>query len=370
VTPGNTSKQTWIALLGRQDRPTDGLADYCAFLGRALDPLGVELKQARVEWLENGWTRSLLQLSRESAAWRGKWVLVQYTALGWSRRGFPLGALAAMAILRRHGARPAVVFHEASRQSTGSRWIDRLRGACQDWVIRRLYRKATVAIFTIPLDEIPWLSAEEKKDKAAFIPIGGNVPEYLARRSPPPHAGDERTVIVFGVTGEPATARELEDITTAVREAAKSLRKLRLVVIGRGSTEVRDKITAALARAGVEVIVRGLLPAEEVTREFSRADVLLFVRGAVTLQRGSAIAGIACGLPVVGYQNGRISGPLSEAGIEWTSWRDRESLATGLIRVLGEPQRWMELHERNLLAQKNHFSWNRIAERYLGALTQ
>ncbi len=44
----------------------------------------------------------------------------------------------------------------------------------------------------------------------------------------------------------------------------------------------------------MELIVGGVLPAEEIAREFESADVLLFVRDAITLQRGSAIAGIAC----------------------------------------------------------------------------
>jgi glycosyltransferase involved in cell wall biosynthesis len=359
--------QTWIALLGRQDRPTDGVADYCTFLGQALERLGIDLKQVRVRWMERGWARALWQLWCESAGWRDTWVLMQYTGLGWSRRGFPFGALAALAILRRRGARCGIVFHEPSRQAAGSRRIDRIRGACQEWVIQRLYRRAARAIFTVPLETIAWLS--ENKGKAAFIPIGGNLPECLARRSPRAASDKARTVIVFGVTGEPATAGELEDIVGVMRDAAETLGRLRLIVIGRGSMEARERITSALGGSNIEVAVRGLLPAESVTQEFGRADALLFVRGPIALHRGSAIAGIACGLPVVGYRDGRVSGPLEEAGIEWSSWRDRDGLAQGLIRVLSDPHRWMELHERNLKAQKDHFSWSRIAHRYVEALT-
>lgn len=49
---------------------------------------------------------------------------------------------------------------------------------------------------------------------------------------------------------------------------------------------------------------------------------------------------------------------------------DRDGLAQGLIRVLSDPYRWMELHERNLLVQRDYFSWERIAARYVGALTE
>jgi glycosyltransferase involved in cell wall biosynthesis len=91
---------------------------------------------------------------------------------------------------------------------------------------------------------------------------------------------------------------------------------------------------------------------------------MLFLRGAITPQRGSAIAGIACGLPIVGYRNGEIGDAFKEAGIEWSPWRDRESLTRGLVRVLSDPSRWTELHERNLMAQKNSFSWATIAEQF------
>jgi glycosyltransferase involved in cell wall biosynthesis len=119
----------------------------------------------------------------------------------------------------------------------------------------------------------------------------------------------------------------------------------------------------------VELEVLGVLPAEGISRELVRADVMLFVRSPITLQRGSAIAGIACGLPVVGFRDKKISGPLKEVGVEWSSWKDWDDLILGLIRVLNDPERWMELHERNIQAQKNYFSWNRIAERYRMILT-
>jgi glycosyltransferase involved in cell wall biosynthesis len=66
----------------------------------------------------------------------------------------------------------------------------------------------------------------------------------------------------------------------------------------------------------------------------------------------------------VGYHNGEIKGPLKEAGVEWCPWHDRESLIRALVRVLADPERWRELHERNLEVQENHLSWSRIAERY------
>jgi glycosyltransferase involved in cell wall biosynthesis len=356
------SRQPWVAILGRRDFPTDGVEDYCAFLAKALDAQGTQMSLARLSWMEKGWFNGLRQLWRESAAWRREWVLLQYTALSWSRRGFPFGAVAVLAVLRRRGVRCAVVFHEPDRQA-GSGLLQEIRGACQDWVIHKLYRGASKSIFTAPLETVAWLPKGE--DKAAFIPIGANIPERAQCRVEPALAAKEKTVIVFGITGSPEAAeREVSDISSVMLEACKTLGKLRLVVVGRGADEARELLEKALHGGEVELVVHGVLPAEEIAREFESADALLFVRGAVTSRRGSALAGVASGIPVVGYRDGSISGPLEEAGVEWSPEHDRESLTRGLIRVLSDPKRWTELHQRNLAVQKNYLSWSRIAERF------
>ena len=47
-------------------------------------------------------------------------ILLQYTALSWSRRGIPFGAVATLGVLRSRGVRCVVVFHEPSRQDKSS----------------------------------------------------------------------------------------------------------------------------------------------------------------------------------------------------------------------------------------------------------
>src|SRR6185437_13922018 len=117
-----------IALLGRQDLPTDGVRDYCLQLSRAFARRGELLDVAEVRWEIQGWLSALGQLWRESRAWKGKWVLLQYTSLMWSRRGFPLGALAVLGILRMRGAKVCIVFHDI-RNDPAHGWKNRLRVA-------------------------------------------------------------------------------------------------------------------------------------------------------------------------------------------------------------------------------------------------
>jgi glycosyltransferase involved in cell wall biosynthesis len=360
-------QETWIALLGRRDTPVDGVEDYCTFLGRALGAIGIELKHARVPWMESGWIGGLRWLARESAAWRGKWVIVQYTALSWSSRGFPFLVLAVLAVLRRGDARVAVVFHEPTRQQGGARWIDRLRGACQDWVIRRLYRNATKSIFADPLEKIAWLP--KNGAKAGFIPIGANIP---ARPAGAEFSGASerlpKTVAVFCLTEPPKQELELGDISHAVRTAVANGSEIRMVFLGRGTDEAKREIARAFAEVPVEVSVLGLLGDHKVSETLGRSDAMLCVRGEITPRRGSVIAGIACGVPILGYAGGAEGTPLAEAGIEFVPYRDREALGRALCRVLTDPDLQRSLRERSLDAQQKFFSWEVIAASFSNLL--
>jgi glycosyltransferase involved in cell wall biosynthesis len=408
---GQESPKEFIALLGRRDEPTDGVRDYCGWLGRALEERGSSLVEAEVAWAKLGWGRALAELWRQASAWRGRWVLVQYTALGWSSRGFPLGVLAALRVLRRRGARIAIVFHSAEpqapyREGTGQaarRSIDRLRRACQCWVMRRASRQAARIILPVPPERTSWLGGRGDRAKAAFIPIGANIPADLAgadasaqaevpvlpktgdraagRVDPSAQAGSRQrgrdaneaapvlpTVAVFGVTEAPHAAREVEEIACAARRAKQRLPRLRLVVFGRGSAEARPLLERALDGSGIELEVLGILPAAEVARELAQADAFVFVRGELAANRSSAIAAVACGLPIVGYGTPNASFPLSRAGARLVPSGRREELGEALAEILTDPSLRQQMRERSRQALADYFSWERIAERYLEAL--
>src|SRR5271154_2422259 len=97
----------FIALLGRADAPTDALEDYCNWLKRALQQQGQPMEILRVPWAINGWLHALAWTWREAKKWRSRWILLQYTALGWSQRGFPIGAVITIWIARHRGAKCA-----------------------------------------------------------------------------------------------------------------------------------------------------------------------------------------------------------------------------------------------------------------------
>ncbi|MBZ5700739.1 MAG: glycosyltransferase [Acidobacteriia bacterium] len=358
--------QRVISLLGRRDAPTDAVEEYCACLGAALQPHGFACEMLRVPWAERGWSAARAELRRQAAGWRGAWVLLQYTALAWSHRGFPLRVPRLLRLLKKSGARCAVVFHDVHPYS-GSRVIDVVRQSVQRRVMRETFRLADLAFFTVLPETLAWVP--DQPHKALFIPVGANFPapeRFWSSAEKDPAA--PLSVAVFGVTGGAHIAREARVIAQAVRFAAPQTGRLRLVVLGRHSQEARGAFERELDASRIELQTLGVLPAEDVARTLAQADVLLFARGQISTRRSSALAGIACGLPVVAYSGPDTTAPITEAGVVLVKESDSEGLAAALERVLGDARLRGVLRQRSRCAQQNYFSWSAIAARYAAAL--
>jgi glycosyltransferase involved in cell wall biosynthesis len=359
------SAEPIVALVGRRDEPTDGVADYCAWLGGAVGDFGYRLETVRLEWPERGWRAAHADLREMSEAWRGRWVLLQYTTLAWSRRGFPGRTPRILSVLRKSGVRCGVVFHDFGPLA-GSGIVGSVRENYQLRVLKRLYERADRAIFTVPIENIPWVPSQH--EKAIFIPVGANCPERPSVI--PAVTGGAKTIAVYSVTGGANILSEVAEIGFAVKRASRVAGHLRLVVAGRGSQEAEAALRAEFAGTSVQLDTLGLLPAEDMSRTLAESDVLLFVRGQISSRRGSAIAGIACGLPVVCYAGPDTAWPITEAGILPVPMGDRDALASALERVLTDDALRATLAERSRRAYAQYFSWHAIAARYADVLGQ
>ena len=350
-------------LLGRRDEPTDGVVDYCENLRNAGPQRGLSFELARVDWAEKGWRDALAELREAAAAWRDRWVLLQFTTLAWSRRGFPLRAPRVLDVLRLCGARPGVVFHDFF-PLPGKGIVGNAREYCQLRVLRRLYAGSDLCIFTVPVNKVSWLPL--RRDKAVFIPVGANCPEVA------PMARDDssttRAVAVYGITGGCRTMTEIADLGAALSRATKLAGPIRLLLFGRGSKEAEAALRSELAGADVQVECFGLVPPQQVSELLARTDVLLFVRGHISSRRGSAIAGIACGLPIICYSGPETAWPITEAGVLAVPMGDKEALASALETVLSDEAYRKALAERSRKAQDQYFSWPAITAQFAAAL--
>lgn len=356
-----------MAILGRREEPTDGVQDYCCYLRDALANEGVNLTLTQVRWAEIGHKASRQELLETTRGKQNAFFLLQYTALSWSRRGFTLPAVAILKLLKKHGARCAVVFHDPDGYA-GNRAVDRFRKAIQRYAMKRLVRLSDLAIFTLPRDKISWLPADTQN--FVFIPVGANLPAperaWRERRS---SAGSKPVVAVFSLSDNPTLAKEVSHIARAVSNAAKQVGPLEVVVLGRNSESGGEELRVALADTGVEVRIVGVISADEVVRVLGGCDVMLFARGPISSRRGSAIAGIACGLPVIAEAGWELAAPIPEAGVVLVPEElVPEGFTAALVRVLTDPSYRASLAQRSRDAQSQYFSWSVIARQYAQAM--
>jgi glycosyltransferase involved in cell wall biosynthesis len=354
--------ERWVALLGRNDTPTDAVEDYCRYLGGALEGHGISLNLMRVRWAEKGWRGALRELRKEAEERPGSWFLLQYTALSWSQRGFPLRVPGLIRFLKNHGARCAVVFHDANPYP-GSRMIDRLRRALQIYVMRQALWLSDLSVLTIPPEKAPWIP--DGLRKTVFIPVGANLPSpERAWQMEKIRADGAATIGVFSVSADFVGREEVRLIAEAVRYAAEKGVKLRLAVLGRNSEEAGGQLQQELVGTKVQVTAHGLLEAVEIPRVLGSCHVMLFTRGQISSRRGSAIAGIACGLPVIAPEGSETAPPLTEAGVVLVPAGAKNEFGPALVRVLTDDAYRESLAERSRRAQERHFSWRAIAARY------
>lgn len=347
------------ALLGRKDQPTDAVEEYCHYLAVALQPHDIHLHIRRVPWEIHGWGEALRALELQAANWRGTWVFLQYTALAWSSRGFPFRFLRALRILRSAGARVGIVFHDVTPYSS-PRWIDQLRYHAQRYTMRRAQADAERSVLTVPLEKISWLPAIPWK--AVFVPVGANLP--FPHIPAPPKETTVPSIGVFSITGGEPGDRETQVILNATKYASQKIGSLRLLVFGRHAELREAALRDGLQGFPVQVSVEGVVSAEEVVNRFAACDVLLFVRGGISTRRGSAIAGIAAGLPVIAYRNTETSPPVTDAGVLLTDPEHPEELGEALVRVLSDNNFREELASRSRATYQAHFAWPAIATEF------
>jgi len=355
-----------ISLLGRKDEPTDAIEEYCRYLGIALQAHDIQLEITRIPWDISGWPNALRGLQRQAERWRGAVVVIQYTALGWSSRGYPLGVPRAIRVLKSAGARTGVVFHDVEPY-TGARLIDSFRRSVQVHTMRGLLSEADFAVFTVPFERISWLKAAPRN--ASFIPVGANLPiPSVIVTGNREHTAP--TIGVFSITGGKAGTHETEVILAAVRHASQTLGRLHLSVFGRHAEMHEADLRSGLRGLPVELSVEGVVTPERVVQTLSACDVLLFVRGGISSRRGSAIAGIACGLPVIAYSGSETAPPITDAGVVLVAADQPRQLHATLVNVLSDVGYRNDLAARSRAIFQTHFAWPSIAARFADLLNQ
>jgi glycosyltransferase involved in cell wall biosynthesis len=318
-------------------------------------------------WASSGWRAAVHDFVSQYPQKRQKWFLLQYTALAWSRRGFSWRFLSLLRELKKQGARCAVVFHDAETYF-GNRLIDRTRRTVQLYTMRKAVLLSDLSIFTIPQEKIPWLAPQG--NKATFIPVGANLPEpesaWQNHRKEP---ADSPSVAVFSLSSGSAGAGEVKAIAGAALFVIQKIGNLRIVLVGRNSEVAQVQLSESLHGTQVQIDAFGLLPAKEVAQTLSSCEAMLFVRGPLSTRRGSAMAGIACGLPVIAREGWETAPPVTSAGVVLVP-PSEDTFGPALLRVLTDNAFRISLAERSRQAYEQFFSWQAIAAQFVAALQE
>jgi glycosyltransferase involved in cell wall biosynthesis len=228
---------------------------------------------------------------------------------------------------------------------------------------------SNVAVLTVPREQVSWIPKDAKN--TVFIPVGANLPSPESAWTPARLKTDTVPVVaVFSISGPPHGSVEVQRIADAVMYASKQVGPLRVMVLGRNSDTGGEELRAALAGSAVEVTVLGIVPGEDVVRALAASDVLLFARGPISSNRGSAIAGIACGLPVIAQQGSVTSPLIAEAGVVLVPEAQSGGFGPALVHMLTDSAYRAALVARSKHAQTQYFSWAAIAAQYAKALRE
>ncbi|MEX0990757.1 MAG: hypothetical protein WD004_00600 [Actinomycetota bacterium] len=345
-----------IALLhGMRHEPADGIWNNSGRLAEALQRKGHDVTRVEVAWNTRGWKRALGDLRRDLSG-GCDWVVLPYTPLLWSRRGFPWRVYLVTRAVRRSGAGLVVHIHDPL-VSTGPRLIDRVRAAFQTFVVRRLSRSALRLFVSIQPGSIPWMDGSLRA-RTVVVVTGSAIPTDAGR-----HSGwvkDRLRVVVFGVSPR-REAQEMGDVATVLRTLKEGGVAVHLTLIGGGADRGAALLRDDPGVRGIEIEDRGIASEHAIDEVLAASDVLLFVRTGVSSRRSTVIAGIAHGLPILGYETAETGPPVTEAGVVLVPEGSAKDLADATLGLARDPAWAAALGARSVAAAEGAFSWDRIA---------
>jgi glycosyltransferase involved in cell wall biosynthesis len=344
-----------IAVVYRSGRPSiDGIRDASERLTEALSAAG---HNARLELVRGAGDEDCLR--------DVDLVVVQYNPFSWGRWGVAPRLVRMMRRLRGRPGRPvlALMVHEPFMPLTGVRGT--LMGVWQRLQLAALRRISDITFVSIEA----WMGAVRKwgprRQLVEHLPVGSNLPDMRAERAAARArlgAGDDTLVVAIFGTGHPS--RRVDLVARSISALAESGFELIMLNLGAGAPKLPR------LSPGIGVEAPGALPAPEVARLLSAADVLLapFVDG-VSTRRGTMMAGLQHEVAVIGTR-----GPLTDATL-----RDAEtSLALVPVEAGHEfPKRVLSIcrlpHARRQLAAEGRrlyerqFDWPVVARRLISA---
>ncbi|MCY1074474.1 glycosyltransferase [Archangium lansingense] len=353
--PGGVSDYTWQVAEGLARA---GCTVHVWAPGESRDSQAPE--GVTVHWLPEGFgVRGLRRLERELERLPGpKRLVVQYVphAFGYKAMNVPF----ALWLARRREDEMWMFFHEVCFPwGWKLPWRHNVLGA-----VTRVMAALTLAradrVFVSTLWWNRLLHSPPRRVPIEWLPVPSNLPtrppaSAVESRRASLHPSPEAVLIGhLGTYGELITGLLEEVLPALLRKDARR----RVVLAGRGSARFAEQLTRHHPELAGRVQALGGLPGDELAAALKACDVLVqpFPDG-ISTRRGSAMAGLGLGMPLVSN-----AGPATEP-----PWRDSGALALApeatsaavleaAEALLSEPESWPALGRRAAEFYMENFS--------------
>jgi UDP-glucose:(heptosyl)LPS alpha-1,3-glucosyltransferase len=314
----------------------DAIDEHSRKLVAALTAIG-----APASYEPGGLTRLLASGSRP------EWVLLQYNPFRFGRCGFAPMLVRDARRLRQIGVPVAVMVHEAWVDPVG--WRNRLIRAWQRAQLSELLRVTDGVMATTAS------VAHELGQRAVHIPVATNIsPVPTSREDARAALGlDGRlTVALFG-RANPSRALGHAEAAIAALAQAHGANNLTIMNLGADAPTVRVPL-------GVEVHTPGALPPDELSLRLVTSDlVLLPTTDGVSTRRGTVMAALAHGRPVLGLRGRNTDAVLAraEGAMFLTPADDRAAFAEAAVELTRDPDRLRAIGAAGRELYESHFDW-------------
>lgn len=327
------------------DAAIDGIRDHSLQLAGALCRAG---KQARVAAC----------IGRAAG---GEVILLQYNPFAYGRWGFAPWLPLSLGRLRLRRGRPwvMVLVHEPYLPLEGWRWT--LLGLWQ----RAQLRAVKVCADGLYSSTEGWTARLEGalRRPVGHLPVGSNLPDASAKRTVTRdqlHLREQEVVIASFGTGH--DDRLTGHLAAAVAAIAECL-PITFLNLGARAPMIQFEATR------VRVIAPGAEPAERIAARLAAADLYLCPwRDGVSTKRGSLMAALQHGLPVVGTA-GENTDPLLHAAAGEALWlvpaADRDEFAAAALALARDKPRRAAMREAARSLYRRRFSWEVTAKRLI-----
>ncbi len=357
-------------------RVVDGIRDYSDQLGAELSHKAFQVEQQvhtpresgeGVQRLPSALLRVLYMMRELRRADRGSVIVLQYSPFCFARWGFapwlPLWFLAVRT--RRNRPALALMVHETHVPMQSWRWA--LMGLWQRVQLSALRLTADVVFTSIE----PWavtLEAQIPRRPVHHLPVGSNFPDSRSKRDAVRRQlGVDDRALVVATFGRSHPSWLGEYVVAAANAISATGMPLVLLVMGAEAPEL------AGLDPSIAVHAPGYLEAEELGGMLAASDLFLapLIDG-VSTRRGTVMAALQHGLPVVGTSGPLTDDVLREVGsaLRLIPVGSAERFANEAMRLAGDPIARTSAGTASRLMYERNFDWPVIADKLLDALPE